>query len=171
MNAAVIIPTPTLSCHIVNPTLDHSESGTQPIHIPTNSSLPMPPSPRISNSSIIARNSSSCSPSPSSCATRLRSASSILPLPSASNRSNARRISSRGSRAKIRCAATLKNAAWLSSNREGPEKVGCEGTGALEFVAEAESEEAGTPCVWRMFRISDLGRSKPRALSATLSSW
>lgn len=32
-------------------------------------------------------------------------------------------------------------------------------------------EEAGMPEPWSRARISDLGRSKPRALRATLSSW
>jgi hypothetical protein len=39
----------------------------------------------------------------------------------------------------------LRNDAWLKSSREGPEKVGCEGTGAFEFVAEEERDDAGTP--------------------------
>ena len=107
-----------------------------PKQIPTNSSRLIPPSPRTSNSSIMAASSSSCSPSPNSLATLLRSCSSIRPLLSASNSSNARRISSRGSRARMRCAAIDTNVACERSNREGPEKVGCCccccGTGALE---------------------------------------
>jgi hypothetical protein len=82
-----------------------------PKQIPTNSSRLMAPSPSRSNSSIIATNSSSCNPSPNSLATLLKSCKLILPLPSASNRSKARRISSWGFLLAMRFAATETKAA------------------------------------------------------------
>lgn len=50
-------------------------------------------------------------------------------------------------------------------------KVGGAPGGGFTTAGLLESWEAGMPWVWRMDRISDLGRSKPRAFSATLSSW
>ena len=41
-------------------------------------------------------------------------------------------------------------------------EVGCGG---------GSKDEGGMPCVVRRLRISDLGRSNPRALSETLNSW
>jgi hypothetical protein len=39
------------------------------------------------------------------------------------------------------------------------------------FCGWVEAVDAGIPWVWRRERMSDLGRSKPSALRATLSSW
>lgn len=140
----------------------------QPRQMPTNSSRLIAPSPSKSNSSIIAIISSSCNPSPSSRATLLRSCKLMAPLPSPSNRSKARNISSLGSLARYLCAAMATNAAWGSTRRAGPLKVALSlfrGCGAFEFELAKE-----IPCVWRRVKISDFGRSKPRALRATLSS-
>lgn len=74
----------------------------------TNASLVTPPTPSKSNSSIIARNSSSSRPvSPNSLATRRRSSRSMYPFWPSSKSSNARRISSRGSRSRIFSAVTV----------------------------------------------------------------
>jgi len=61
----------------------------------------------------------------------------------------------------------LTKEAWGNTKRDGPEKVG------FVFVVEGwvEVDEAGMPWVWSRERMSDLGRSKPRALRATFSSW
>lgn len=98
----------------------HKFSPCTPHHckqIPTKASLPTPPAPSKSNSSIIALNSSSSSPvSPSSLATLFRSSRLIQPFPSASNRSNALSISSLGSRSRIlRAASCWKAECGISS--------------------------------------------------------
>lgn len=87
--------------------------------IPKNSSRLIAPSPSKSNSSIIAANSSSPRPSPSSRATLLKSCRSILPLFPSSKSSNARRISSRGSRARMRWAMRDWKAGRGSRRRVG----------------------------------------------------
>ena len=146
-------------------------SNIQPIQICTNSSLPTPPFPSKSNSSIIATSSSSSSPSPNSRATLLKSSKLIIPLSSVSNNANALNISSLGSRCPIKVAATTWKAGRVRRRRPA-------GTWGCWFWiwredwdCWASAEEGGMPCVVRRFRISDLGRSKPRALRATLNSW
>lgn len=66
------------------------------------SSNVLSPSSSRSNSSIIARNSSSLKFSPKSRATRFKLRKLILPVLSSSNNLNARRISSIGSRLRMR---------------------------------------------------------------------
>ena len=88
--------------------------------IPTKASLVTPPTPSRSNSSIIALNSYSSSPvSPNSLATRLKSSKSIYPFVPSSNSSNARRISSRGSRSRIFNAVTAWKAVCGMRRLEG----------------------------------------------------
>lgn len=66
------------------------------------------PSPSLSNSSIIARSSSSVIFSPSSLATRLRFLRLILPLSSSSNNLNALKTSSCGSLSNIQSVTEIK---------------------------------------------------------------
>jgi hypothetical protein len=157
---------PALPPLLANRTI--SPSLLYPKHIPRNSSRSIPPSPSRSNSSIIATSSSSPRPSPSSLATRLRSASSILPLPPASKSSNALRISSRGSRARIFCASSD----W-KDDRERRRREGCVDAAPAMALAPAAplEEDDGAPCVLRMLTSSAFGMSKPSARSATFSSW
>lgn len=88
-----------------------------------------------------------------------------MPLSSVSNRANARRISSRGSRAAIRFPAIVWKACRVSSRRPG----GMLGSRTPGRAVAAVS--GGMPCVVKSVRISGLGRSNPRALRATLNSW
>lgn len=162
-----IEPLSPLSC-LPCPSIQSSSSShtNQPKQIPTNSSLLIAPSPSKSNSSIIATNSSSCKPSPNSLATLLKSARFIAPFPSVSNKSKALKISSRGSRERMRVAAMERKEEWGRRRRVGPEKVGL-----LLVVVVVEGAEAGMPWVERRERRSCFGRSKPRALRATFNSW
>lgn len=158
----------SLSC-LPRPSIQSSSSShtNQPKQIPTNSSLLIAPSPSKSNSSIIATNSSSCNPSPNSLATLLRSPKLMAPFPSVSNKSNALKISSRGSRERMRVAAMERKEEWGRRRRVGPEKVGL----LVVVVVVVEGAEAGMPWVERRERRSCFGRSKPRALRATFNSW
>lgn len=86
-----------------------------------------------------------------------------MPLSSVSKRANARSISSRGSRAAIRFPAMVWKAWRVRSRRPG-------GILGSRMPGRA-AVSGGMPCVVRRVRISGLGRSKPRALRATLNSW
>jgi len=147
-----------------------------PMQIFTNSSLPTPPFPSKSNSSIIATNSSSSNPSPSSLATLLKSSKLMIPLSSVSNSANALRISSLGSRSLISFAAIVWNAWSVRTSRPGGSCsfCCCCVRGCLIFAGGGPASSVfrgGVPWVLRRSRICGFGRSKPSALRATLNSW
>jgi hypothetical protein len=151
-------------------------SSCQPMHIFTNSSLPTPPFPSKSNSSIIATNSSSSKPSPSSLATLLKSSKLMIPLSSVSNRANALRISSLGSRSLINLAAIVWKACSVSTSRPGGNCsfCCCCVRGCLMFAGGRPASSVfrgGLPWKFSRSRICGFGRSKPSALRATLNSW
>jgi hypothetical protein len=153
-----------LSCSSPNPSSNRPHCK----QIPTKASLPTPPLPSRSNSSIIALSSSSSKPvSPSSLATLFKSSSTIHPFPSASNRSNARSISSLGSLSRIFLAASCEKAACGIRS--------CDGCGCVWSREGREASwrtwDRGTPCVVRRCTSSGFGGWKPRARRATRSSW
>merc|ERR1719181_941303 len=77
-----------------------------------NSSSFTSPSPSRSASSIISWSSSSVMRSPSSFATRFRFLNEIFPVSSSSNKRNALRISSLGSRLRILCVIIFRNSSY-----------------------------------------------------------
>lgn len=151
--------------------LDASSKWPHPIQICMNSSLPTPPFPSRSNSSIMAFNSSSSSPSPSSLATLLRSSIVIIPLSSVSKSANALRISSLGSLCSTSVEAIVWKADRVSWRRPGVISGGG-GGGRRELVGGGGGNvSGGIPWVFKRLRSSGFGRSKPNALRATLNSW